>query len=97
METMLFRQIAAGFFLLSLVILSGLLFVHDLFGQHLLPKTVLTLAAWVIFGVLLWGRMRYGWRGRNAIRWTLTGYTTLVAAYFGTKLILEQFLGIHWT
>ena len=97
MERLLFRLIAVGFFLLSLTILSGLLFVHDLFGQHLAQKTILTICAWLIFGVLLWGRMRYGWRGRVAIRWTLAGYATLVAAYFGSKLILEQFLGEHWS
>lgn len=97
METLLFRQIAVGFFLLSLVILSGLLFVHNLFSQHLLQKTLLTIGAWLMFGVLLWGRMRYGWRGRTAIRWTLSAYVTLIAAYFGSKLVLEQFLGIHWT
>ncbi len=97
MERLLFRQIAVGFFLLSLTILSGLLFVHDLFGQHLAQKTLLAIGAWLIFGVLLWGRVRYGWRGRTAIRWTLSGYGTLVAAYFGSKLILEQFLGEHWS
>jgi ABC-type uncharacterized transport system permease subunit len=97
MEHLLFRHIAVGFFLLSLTILSGLLFVHDLFGQHLAQKTILTIFAWLIFGVLLWGRARYGWRGRTAIRWTLSGYAMLVAAYFGSKLILEQFLGEHWT
>lgn len=97
METLLFRQIAVGFFLLSLVILSGLLFVHDLLGQHLVHKTVLTATAWLMFGVLLWGRVRYGWRGRKAIRWTLCGYVTLVTAYFGSKLVLEQLLGTHWS
>jgi ABC-type uncharacterized transport system permease subunit len=97
MEHLLFQLIKVGFFLLSLTILSGLLFVHDLFGQHLAQKTFLTLCAWLIFGTLLWGRTRYGWRGRIAIRWTLLGYAMLVAAYIGSKLILEQFLGEHWT
>jgi ABC-type uncharacterized transport system permease subunit len=97
LENFLFQLIWIGFFLLSLTILSGLLFVHDLFGQHLAQKTILTICAWVMFAILLWGRVRYGWRGRVAIRWALSGYATLVAAYFGSKLILEQILGIHWT
>jgi ABC-type uncharacterized transport system permease subunit len=97
MERLLFRLIALGFAGLSLTILSGLLFVHDLFGQHLAQKTALTIFAWLIFGTLLWGRFRYGWRGRNAIRWALSGYLILVAAYFGSKLVLEQVMGIHWT
>jgi ABC-type uncharacterized transport system permease subunit len=97
MERLLFQLIWIGFFLLSLTILSGLLFVHDLFGQHLAQKTILTICAWGMFGILLWGRVRYGWRGRVAIRWALSGYVTLVVAYFGSKLILEQIVGTHWT
>lgn len=97
MERLLFQLIFFGFFLLSLTLTSGMLFVHNLFAQHLVHKTVLSFIAWVIFGVLLWGRLRHGWRGRTAIRWTLSGYAVLVLAYFGSKLILEQILGRHWT
>ncbi len=96
MERLLFQLIAIGFVLLSLTLLSGLWFIHDWLAQHLAHKTVLSSTAWLIFGVLLWGRLRYGWRGRTAIRWTLAGYATLILAYFGSKLILEQFLGKHW-
>lgn len=96
MERVLFQLIAVGFVLLSLTLLSGLWFVHDWLAQHLAHKTVLSVTAWAIFGVLLWGRWRYGWRGRTAIRGALAGYATLVLAYFGSKLILEQIFGKHW-
>ncbi|HEX4871390.1 MAG TPA: cytochrome c biogenesis protein CcsA [Nevskiaceae bacterium] len=96
MERLLFELIAVGFLLLSLTLLSGLWFVHDWLAQHLIHKTVLSISAWLIFGALLWGRWRYGWRGRAAIRWTLSGYGVLVLAYFGSKLVLEQILGRHW-
>ncbi|SFF31852.1 ABC-type uncharacterized transport system, permease component [Fontimonas thermophila] len=97
MERLLFQLIGIGFFLLSLTLLSGLWFIRDWLAQHLAHKTVLSITAWLIFGVLLWGRLRYGWRGRTAIRWTLAGYATLVLAYFGSKLVLEQILGKHWS
>jgi ABC-type uncharacterized transport system permease subunit len=97
MESLLFQLVAIGFMLLSLTLLSGLWFVHDWFAQHLAHKTVLSITAWVMFGVLLWGRWRHGWRGRTAIRWVLSGYAVLILAYFGSKLVLEQFLGQHWT
>ncbi len=97
MERLLFQLIAIGFLLLSLTLLSVLWFVHDWFAQHLAHKTVLSITAWLIFGVLLWGRWRHGWRGRTAIRWSLAGYAVLILAYFGSKLVLEQFLGKHWT
>ncbi len=97
MERLLFQLIGIGFLLLSLTLLSGLWFVRDWMAQHLAHKTVLSVSAWLIFGVLLWGRLRHGWRGRTAIRWTLAGYLTLILAYFGSKLILEQILGRHWS
>lgn len=96
MERVLFQLIAVGFALLSLTLLSGLWFVHDWLAQHLAHKTILSISAWLIFGVLLWGRWQYGWRGRTAIRWALAGYATLILAYFGSKLILEQIFGKHW-
>ncbi|HEY5789913.1 MAG TPA: cytochrome c biogenesis protein CcsA, partial [Gammaproteobacteria bacterium] len=89
METLLFEMIGAGFALLSVSLLSGLLYLEDIFAQHLIHKTVLSLAAWVVFAVLLWGRWRLGWRGKVAIRWTLTGFATLMLAYFGSKFVLE--------
>ena len=96
MERVLFQLIALGFGLLSLTLLSGLWFVHDWLAQHLAHKTVLSISAWLMFGVLLWGRWQHGWRGRTAIRWALAGYATLILAYFGSRLILEQIFGKHW-
>ena len=97
MEHLLFLMIGLGFSMLSLSLLSGLLFVDDLLAQHLAHKTVLSLLAWGVFGGLLWGRWRRGWRGRTAIRWALCGYAVLILAYFGSKLVLEQILSRHWS
>ncbi|HLW74367.1 MAG TPA: cytochrome c biogenesis protein CcsA [Gammaproteobacteria bacterium] len=96
MEQFLFQLIAAGFALLTVALLTGLIFVHNLFTQHLAQKTVLSLFAWAVFAVLLWGRWRSGWRGRAAIRWTLGGFVVLMLAYFGVKLVLELIQGRHW-
>ena len=92
MESLLFQMIGAGFVLLGITLISGLFFLHDLFAQHLVHKVVLSFIAWSVFGVLLWGRWRFGWRGRTAIRWTLSGFTFLALAYFGSKLVLELIL-----
>ncbi|HET6553944.1 MAG TPA: cytochrome c biogenesis protein CcsA, partial [Dyella sp.] len=91
-ETLLFRLIGAGFVLLTLTLLTGILFVDNLFGQHLVHKTVLSIIAWLVFGALLFGRWRYGWRGRSAVNLTLIGMGVLVLAFFGTKAVLELIL-----
>lgn len=92
MERLLFQMIWLGFMLLSASLLTGLLFLEDLFAQQLAHKTVLSIASWGVFGILLWGRHRFGWRGRTAIRWTLAGLVVLAVAYFGSKLVLEILL-----
>ncbi len=93
METLLFQMIGVGFALQSLSLISGLIFIEDIFAQHLVHKTVLSIIAWGIFAVLLWGRWRFGWRGRTAIRWTLIGFVALLLSYVGSKVVLEIILG----
>ena len=92
METMLFELLWVGVLLLSVAILSGFVFLDDIFNQHLVHKTVLTLGAWLLLVVLLWGHYRLGWRSTTAVRLTLAGFGLLVLAYFGTKLVLELVL-----
>ena len=92
MESLLFQMIALGLFFLSISLVSGFIFIEDLFAQHLVHKTILSISAWVIFTGLLFGRLRYGWRGQIAIRWTLVGFGLLLLAYFGSKLVLEVIL-----
>lgn len=91
-ETLLFRLITAGFLLLTLTLITGALFVENLFGQHLVHKTILSIIAWLVFGTLLFGRWRYGWRGRQAVNLTLAGMALLLLALFGTKAVLELIL-----
>jgi ABC-type uncharacterized transport system permease subunit len=95
METLLFRIIWAGFILLTATLASGVLYSEELFGRaaRFNHKTVFGVLSWVIFAALLGGRHVYGWRGRVAVRWTLTGFLMLVLAYVGSKFVLEVILG----
>jgi len=92
MEAILFELLWVGVILLSLSILTGALYIQNLFAQHLVHKTVFSIIAWLIFAGLLWGHHRLGWRGHTAVRWTLVGFSALVLGYFGTKLVLELIL-----
>ncbi len=92
MEALLFQILSVGFIFLTLALSSGIIFLEDIFAQHLVHKTVLSIGAWCVFGALLWGRFKYGWRGRTAIRWTFAGFVVLVLAYFGSKFVLELVL-----
>lgn len=94
MESLLFGLLWAGWLLLTLSLVTGWLFLDNLFAQHLAHKTLLSCLAWLVFGILLWGRHQLGWRGHKAIRWTLAGFSLLMLAYFGSKLVREFILVI---
>jgi ABC-type uncharacterized transport system permease subunit len=93
-EQLLFRIIWIGFIVLTLAVGSGSVASMKLTGK-ILPfdhKTVFTLLSWLTFGVLLAGRHVWGWRGRVALRWTLTGFGFLILAYTGSRFVLEMIL-----
>lgn len=92
MENMLFELLRIGVVLLTVAIISGFIFVEDIFAQHLVHKTVLTIGAWLLFSTLLWGHYRLGWRAATAVRLTLAGFALLMLAFFGSKLVLELVL-----
>lgn len=89
MEILLFEVIIVGFVVLTISLVSGLVFLDNMFAQQLVHKTILSIIAWFVFLTLLIGRWKLGWRGRTAIRWTLTGFASLMLAYFGSKFVLE--------
>ena len=94
LEALLFRTIGAAFVFLTLTLATGIIFSETLFGRALRSdhKTIFALLSWLIFGLLLAGRWRYGWRGRTALRWTLTGFVMLLLAYIGSRFVLEVLL-----
>lgn len=92
MEVLLFEVIVVGFTALTISLGSGLIFLENMFEQQLAHKTVLSIIAWFVFLILLIGHWKLGWRGRTAIRWTLSGFVSLMLAYFGSKFVLEIIL-----
>ena len=95
LERFLFRLVGVGYALLTLTLASGALFSEELFGKPLrfTHKIVFSVLAWLVFSALLFGRHRYGWRGRAALHWILAGTALLIIAYVGSKFVLEVILG----
>lgn len=95
MESLLFKIIGFGFVLLTITLVSGVLFSEQIFNKALQfnHKTIFSIASWLIYAGLLFGRYRYGWRGIKAIRWTLTGFILLVLAYIGSNFVSQIILG----
>jgi ABC-type uncharacterized transport system permease subunit len=95
-ERVLYGVASAGIAVLAMSVALGITFVENLFAQHLVHKTVLSLIALLIFGILLAGRHFAGWRGKRAIYLYLVGFITLFLAYFGSRYILEVVLHRSW-
>jgi ABC-type uncharacterized transport system permease subunit len=95
LERFLFRMVTVGFVLLTFTLASGMLFSERIFGRPLVftHKSVFSLLGWLTFGALLWGRWRYGWRGKVALRWIVAGTVFVFLAYLGEKFVLEVLLG----
>ncbi|TEW55638.1 inner membrane protein YpjD [Psychromonas sp. RZ22] len=92
LEKTLFQFILVGFALLSCTLLTGFIFLEDMFAQGSAHKTVLSIIAWIIYAVLLWGRYKKGWRGRLVIYITIFGASFLTLAYFGSRFVREIIL-----
>lgn len=94
MEKLLFRLIGIGFALLTLTVLSGVVFTEQLFGIALRwdHKTIFSLLSWLLFAFLLAGRQLRGWRGKTALTLVLAGFTTLLLSYVGSRFVLEVLL-----
>ena len=95
-EKVLFSVTSAGFAVLLLAVVSGFMFVDNLFAQHLAHKTAFSLLSLTLFGVLVAGRLFAGWRGRRAVYLYLWGFAFLLLAYFGSRYVLEVILERSW-
>lgn len=95
MESLLFRLIGAGFVLLTLTLLSGVLFSEQIFGKpwQFNHKTLIGMISWLVFAILLLGHHFYGWRGQTAVRWTIAGFVLLLLAYVGSQFVFQIVLG----
>lgn len=89
MDALMFELIWAGQIVLTLSIVTGVVFVADFATLFVSHHAVISVIAWIIYAVLLWGHHQWGWRGKTAVRWALGGFTALLLAYFGTKFAFE--------
>lgn len=92
MEALLFDMIMVGFVLLSIALGLGLIYVQDLMAQHIAHKTVFSVLSWLLFGVLLVGNWRAGWRGKQAANITIYAFVLLAVGFVGSKFVLELLL-----
>jgi cytochrome c-type biogenesis protein CcsB len=89
-----YRCLVWGLILLTLGIVSGIVWAHTAWGRFWSsdPKLVFSLVTWAIYVVLLQGRMTAGWRGRWAATLTIAGFAVIVLSLVGVNVLA---LGNH--
>lgn len=92
MESLLFDMLMTGFAMLTAALLFGFFMVDNFIQQHLAHKTLFSIISWIVYGALLIGHFKFGWRGQKAIRFTLAGFFLLAVGFIGSKFILEIIL-----
>lgn len=96
MERLTFRFVHLGFVLLTATMCAGFFFGSQLYGaQHALRwdhKAAFSVLSWLTFAVLLIGRARFGWRGKQAVRVLYIGSGLLLLAYVGSRFVIEVIL-----
>lgn len=96
MERLTFRFVSVGFALLTATLLAGFFFGTQLYGANhaikLDHKTAFSVLSWMTFAVLMVGRVRFGWRGKRAVRVLYVGSGLLLLAYVGSRFVMEVLL-----
>lgn len=85
MERLLFQVMRLGFMLLSVSLCNAFLYLGDRIHTHP-QKIILATATWALFAFLLYRHHRFGFRGRKAIQWTLTGFILLALVFVAARL-----------
>lgn len=91
-EKQLFTILTVGTITLFTSELIGLLFLDGFFAKENLHKTVLSLIALVLYGIILLGHFKQGWRGHKVLVLTITASALLTLAYFGSRFVKEFLL-----
>jgi cytochrome c-type biogenesis protein CcsB len=84
-----------GLILLTLGMVTGIVWAHESAWNTTWmadPKVLFTTVVWVLYVVLLQGRMTAGWQGHWAAQLTIMGFAVIVVSFFGVNIVG---VGIH--
>ena len=91
-ERQLYHLVVIGFVLLSLSLITGFVFLEDMFIEGKGLKAILSIMAWLVYGAMLWQHYTIGCRIRTAVFYSLSGAGLLSLAYFGARIVKELIL-----
>ncbi len=91
-EKQLFIILTVGTVTLFASELIGLLFLDGFFAKDNIHKTTLSLIAFLIYTIILFGHFKQGWRGHRVLILTISASAILTLSYFGSRFVKEFLL-----
>ena len=88
-----YRLISMGFALLSLAIITGILWAESATGLYWRwdPKEVWSLITWLIYALVLHLRLTTGWRGKKAAILSILGFMIILITFFSIHIFRKGF------
>jgi cytochrome c-type biogenesis protein CcsB len=82
--------IVSGFTLLTIGLLSGMIFAKSVWGHFWSwdPKEVWSAITWIYYAILLHERLAVGWRGRRSAIMAIVGLAVILFTFLGVNLFL---------
>ena len=95
LDDLQYRLISLGFPLFTFAMVTGMLWADSAWGSYWRwdPREVWALITWLIYAIIIHARMLKGWRGRRAAVLSIIGFSTILIAFFGIKLLKK---GMHF-
>lgn len=88
-----YKSLWAGFFLLTLGIMTGMIWSKYLRGVYWSwdYKEIWSLITWALFALLLHGRMIASWRGRKAAYLAIVGFVLMLFTFIGVTSVFQSY------
>lgn len=80
-----------GFTLLTVGLVTGLIYARMVWGHMWSwdPKEIWSAITWLVYAVLLHGRLISGWHGSRAAVMSIVGFAFIIFTFFGVNFVLE--------
>jgi cytochrome c-type biogenesis protein CcsB len=93
LEDLAFKSLWAGFFLLTLGIVTGMVLSQSVKGVYFSGdyKEIWSVITWALYAVLMHGRLLAAWRGRKAAYLAIVGFALMLFSFAGVSLLFKGY------
>jgi len=87
-----YRAVAAGYFFLTLVMITGAIWAQQAWSRYWAwdPKETWSFITWIIYSIYLHLRITKGWRGKKAAIFAVVGFIAVLFTYIGVNTLLPS-------